>query len=199
DLLEEQCLINLRNGTFEITPTGGHLREPRREDFLTYQLPFDYDPNASATLWQKFLDRVLPDKAQQNVLAEYIGYVFTRLKLEKTLMLLGAGANGKSVIFDVINALLGRENITNFSLESLRRDYQRAMLANKLLNYSSESSTRLDADIFKKLTSGEPIDARLPYGQPFIMSHYAKMALNCHAMLSIRKHSSAAFWLSHLR
>src|SRR5205085_77622 len=35
------CLINLKNGTFEITTTGHVVREFRREDFLTYQLPFD--------------------------------------------------------------------------------------------------------------------------------------------------------------
>ncbi|MBA3766831.1 MAG: DNA primase, partial [Acidobacteria bacterium] len=67
-------------------------------------------------------------------------------------------------MFDVINALLGVENIANYSLTSLSHEYHRAKLANKLLNYSSEISTRLEADIFKRLTSGEPVEARLPYG-----------------------------------
>lgn len=41
-------LINLGNGTLEITPTGVRLREFRREDFLTHILLFDYDPAAEA-------------------------------------------------------------------------------------------------------------------------------------------------------
>jgi len=187
------CLINLLNGTFEITPTEFVMRNFQRDDFLTYQLPFDYDGNADAPLWQKFLDEVLPDTARQKVLAEYIGYVFTRLKLEKTLILYGSGANGKSVVFDVINALLGSENIANYSLESLSHHYQRAMLANKLLNYSSEISTRLQADIFKRLTSGEPIEARLPYGQPFIMSRYARLLFNCNELPRDVEHTEAFF------
>src|SRR5262249_2831066 len=139
------CLINLLNGTFEITPTKIHLRDFKREDFLTHQLSFTYDKGATAPIWQRFLDEVLPDESRQLVLAEYIGYVFTRLKLEKTLMLYGSGANGKSVVFDVVNALLGPENVVNHSLASLSHEYHRAKLANKLLNYSSDISTRLEA------------------------------------------------------
>ena len=193
DIPEGFCLINLVNGTYEITPTSAHLREFRREDFLTYQLPFDYDPAASAPLWQTFLDRVLPDKARQKVLAEYLGYVFTRLKLEKTLILYGSGANGKSVVFDITNALFGRENVTNYSLHSLCNDYHRAKLENKLINFSSEISARLEADIFKKLTSGEPIEARLPYDQPFIMSRYARLAFNCNELPRDLEHTEAFF------
>lgn len=187
------CLINLQNGTFEITPTELVIRDFRREDFLTYQLPFDYDENADAPLWQNFLNEVLPDETRQKVLAEYIGYVFTRLKLEKTLILYGRGANGKSVVFDVINALLGGENVANYALASLSHEYHRAKLANKLLNYSSEISTRLEADIFKRLTSGEPVEARLPYGQPFIMTRYARLLFNCNELPRDVEHTEAFF------
>jgi putative DNA primase/helicase len=190
---ESACLINLLNGTFEITPTKLQLRAFRRVDFLTHQLPFEYDENATAPLWQKFLNEVLPDESRQLVLAEYIGYVFTRLKLEKTLMLYGTGANGKSVVFDVINALLGPENVVNHSLASLSHEYHRAKLANKLLNYSSDISTRLEADVFKRLTSGEPVDARLPYGEPFIMKKYARLLFNCNELPRDVEHTDAFF------
>jgi len=185
------CLINLRNGTFEVTPTGLGIRDFQREDFLTYQLPFDYNQAADAPLWQKFLDEVLPDEARQKVLAEYIGYVFTRLKLEKTLLLYGRLT--KSVAFDVINALLGRENVVNYSLTSLSHEYHRAKLANKLLNYSSEISTRLESDIFKRMTSGEPVEARLPYGKPFIMTRYARLLFNCNELPRDVEHTEAFF------
>jgi putative DNA primase/helicase len=187
------CLINLRNGTFEITPTKLELRGFKREDFLTHQLPFDYAENATAPSWQRFLNEVLPDESCQMVLAEYIGYVFTGLKLEKTLMLYGSGANGKSVVFDVFNALLGSDNVVNYSLSSLSHEYHRAKLANKLLNYSSDISTRLEADVFKRLTSGEPVDARLPYGQSFIMKKYARLVFNCNELPRDVEHTEAFF------
>jgi putative DNA primase/helicase len=103
----DKVLINLQNGTLEIDGNGQHeLRDFDSADFLKYQLPFDYNPQASAPMFQKFLDKVLPDKSAQNVLAEYCGYVFVKnLKLEKAMILYGQGANGKSVFFDVITAL----------------------------------------------------------------------------------------------
>jgi putative DNA primase/helicase len=188
-----KVLINLLNGTFEITATSRLLRGFIPDDFLTYQLPFYYDENASCPKWKAFLDRVLPDQSCQDVLAEYFAYIFTNMNLEKTLMLFGTGANGKSVVFLVLTALLGSENISHFSLHSLNHEYCRACLVNKLLNYASEISTKLESDIFKKLTSGEPIEARLPYGQPFIMRRYAKLAVNCNELPRDVEHSPAFF------
>ncbi|MGD9590611.1 MAG: phage/plasmid primase, P4 family [Pyrinomonadaceae bacterium] len=189
----DRVLINLMNGTYEVGMTGGKLREFRSDDFLRYQLPFEYTPNASCPKWQQFLDQVLPDKSCQAILAEYIAYVFTDLKLEQVLLLLGSGANGKSVLFEVIKALFGEANVTHYSLASLSGDYQRAMLSGKLLNYSSELSSRFDLDLFKRLSSGEPVEARLPFEKPFIMRRYARLAFNCNDLPRDVEHNEAFF------
>lgn len=190
----ETVLINLQNGTFEISGKNLSKREFRASDFLTYQLPFDYDAAAVCPKRQSFLTEVLPDESKQAVLAEYIGYVFARnLKLEKTLILYGTGRNGKSVVFDVINGLLGDENVSNYSLESLSDQFYRAKIADKLLNYSSEISNRLQAEKFKQLTSGEPVEARLPYGQPMTLTNYARLAFNCNDLPRDVEHSDAFF------
>lgn len=179
--------INLQNGTFLINNEGGKLIEFDPQHYINYQLPFCYDNDAKCTLFDEFLEKVLPDKSQQNILAEYIAYVFIRnnvLKLEKCLVLYGKGANGKSVFFEIINALLGSENISSFNLKSLTNEsgYQRASLGNKLLNYSSEISNQMDSTYFKQLVSGEPVEARLPYGSPFILNDYAKFIFNANEL-----------------
>lgn len=189
-------LINLLNGTYEVSPSGGHLREFDRADFLTYQLPFKYDPTAKAPLFEAYLNRVLPDIDRQKILAEYLGYVFTRhLKLEKTLLLYGTGANGKSVFFEIVNALLGRQNVTSYSLQSLTNDngYFRAKLGNALVNYASEINGKLETSIFKQLVSGEPVEARLPYGEPFNLEHYARLIFNCNELPKEVEHTNAYF------
>lgn len=190
-------LINLRNGTYEFGPDRFVIRDPDPNDFLTYQLPFEFDEGAACPKWQAFLDEVLPDadRSRQKILAEFVGYVFARhLKLEKCLILYGSGANGKSVVFEVISELLGPENVASVSLESLSKsEYYRATLANKLLNYSSEISTRLQAEKFKQLTSGEPIEARLPYGQPMTLRNYARLAFNSNELPRDVEHSEAFF------
>jgi putative DNA primase/helicase len=190
--------INLTNGTFEITPQRQHLRAPDAADFLTHQLPFAYDPQAKAPRFEAFLNRVQPDLNCQHLLAEYLGYIFispARLKLEKTLLLYGPGANGKSVFFEVVTALLGPDNVSHYSLQSLTQEpaYSRAHLANKLVNYASEISGKLEADTFKQLVSGEPVEARLPYGHPFTLTDYAKLIFNCNELPSDVEHTNAFF------
>lgn len=191
--------INLMNGTFEISPTLQKIREPRSEDFLKHQLPFEFNKDATSPLFQKFLDKVLPEKEKQLIIAEFFGYIFIKncvVKLEKALILYGNGANGKSVIFEIIYALLGRnQNVSNYSLCSLTDDkgYHRANLANKLLNYAPEISGNLEASIFKQLVSGEPVEARLPYGDPFILTDYAKLVFNCNELPIVTEHTHAFF------
>ncbi len=191
--------INLKNGTFEISPTKQELRAPMQEDFITYQLPFEYNPKATAPIFQAYLDKVQPDLKRQKILSEYLGYLFIKpctLKLEKTLLLYGTGANGKSVFFEVVNALLGGdENVSSYSLQSLTNDngYFRAMLANKLVNYASEINGKLETAIFKQLVSGEPVEARLPYGEPFTLSNYAKLIFNCNELPKDAEQTNAYF------
>ena len=60
--------------------------------------------------------------------------------------------------------------------------YYRAMIANKLLNYSSEIGKRIDADRFKQLSSGEAVEARLPYGDPFLIRNYARLVFNANLL-----------------
>ena len=115
---KDTVLINLLNGTFEINANGTNLKPFDRSDFITYQLPFEYNPQAKAPLFEAYLNKVLPDVERQRILAEYLGFVFIKhgsnaLKEEKALILYGTGANGKSVFFEVVNALLGAENVSN--------------------------------------------------------------------------------------
>jgi putative DNA primase/helicase len=80
-------------------------------------------------------------------------------------------------------------------LQSLTNDngYFRAKLANKLVNYASEINGNLEASIFKQLVSGEPVEARLPYGQPFILKQYAKLIFNCNELPKDVEHTNAYF------
>lgn len=183
-----EIMINLLNGTLKFNPTP-RLVKFNKFDYLRYQLPFSYDEEAKVNLFQSYLDRCLPDESAQMVLAEYTGYLFISretLNLEKFLLLYGSGANGKSVFFDVINALLGSKNVTKFSLESLcdEKGYHRAMIENVLLNYCTEvSGNKIQSTNFlKSMVSGEPIEARLPYQDPMIIERYAKLIFNVNSL-----------------
>ena len=194
----EGSKINLKNGTYQISVDRSELACFNSDDFMRYQLPFYYDLNATSPLFDQFLTQVLPDQASQFVLAEFIASALMKsnqLKLEKALLLYGKGSNGKSVIFEIISALLGRENISNFSLGSLTNDngYSRAELAGKILNYASEIHGEMKSDVFKQLVSGEPVEVRSPYGKPYFLTDYPKLMFNCNELPDKVEHSHAFF------
>ena len=180
-------LINFPNGTLEITQAGGlSLREHRRADFLTYELPYNYDPAAtSRPLFTAYLNKVQPDPTAQAVLAEFVGNALApELNLQKALVLNGPGSNGKSVFCDIITALLGRDNVSSYAMDSLTKQDSRscAQLENKLLNYSGENSIKMNVEAFKTLVCGEPVEVRRLYGESYIMERYAKLMFNCNLL-----------------
>ncbi len=184
---KRQILVNLINGTLEILDDKYILRPHDPADLMTYVLPFAFDPEAKALKWMSHLARVLPDQSAQMLMAEHFGYTFlptSYMKLEKVMVLYGDGANGKSVCHDVITHLLGKENITHYSLENLCNSsgYYRAMLEGKLLNYCSELSSKMNSEYFKKLASGEQVDVRNVYQKPGVMTDYAKLMFNCNEL-----------------
>lgn len=179
----DQIIINVRNGTLVIEDDQVTLKPFDLTDGLTYQLPFEYDPAAECTEFQKFLDDVLPEKESQMILSEFLGSIFLdnkKVKHEKALLLYGTGSNGKSVVHEIVQNLLGDQNCSNFSLESITDSsgYTRAKLDGKLLNYASEISGDVNSGKFKQLVSGEPIEVRLPYKEPFTLRAIPKLMFN---------------------
>ncbi|MGZ5053786.1 MAG: DUF5906 domain-containing protein [Methylobacter sp.] len=98
--------------------------------------------------------------------------------------------------FEILNGVLGTENISNYSLESLTDDkgYHRAMIKGKIVNYGTDIRlNKIDAAIFKQLASGEPVEARAPFKPPFIMTDYAKLIFNVNKVDSFNVEHTPGF------
>jgi len=193
-------LINLANGTLEVTKEGVRLREHRMEDFLTYCLDYAYDETAKCPIFDRYLLRVLPDEDDRKILQEFLGYAFTKgLKLEKALVLYGDGSNGKSVLFEVVTQIFGEENIAHKGLGELcrqgeRGNNHRAELENKLLNYASELNPEgANVDIFKAFVTQEPVTARRLYKNPFTYRPTAKLIFNTNKLPAEAERTDAYF------
>ena len=113
----KQSIINLKNGSLVLSESGVTMKAFDYRDFLTHQLDFSYNPAAINTVFLNYLIQVLPDEDTRRTLQEVAGYLFIKgLKMEKVFFLFGTGANGKSVFFEVLNGVLGTDNISNYSL-----------------------------------------------------------------------------------
>lgn len=140
--------INFLNGTVKITKNGKYSFKGihSKKDAVTNILEFDYDPNAKAPKWRKFLNRVIPNKDDQKTLMEFIGYCFLPSHDYESFLLLhgSTGANGKSVIMDVIRRFFGKENISSLQLQDFE-GHKLHGIANKIINIGTE----IDADNLK--------------------------------------------------
>lgn len=182
--------INLQNGTFKFQKGIGKLHPHNKKDNLHYVLPFEYLPKATCPLFDSYIEYCLPDEKKRMVLQEYLGYVFTPnevCNLEKCLLLFGEGSNGKSVLYRVVNAILGKENISSYSIPQItdkhKGEYYLANLINKLLNYCSDTKGAFDdTGVFKQLVSGERVTGRHPAGRPIEFVNNAKFIFNVNVL-----------------
>lgn len=99
-------LFNALNGTIDLRT--GKLREHRKEDLITKLAPVEYDPDATAPLWEATLERVLPSPALRAFFKKLCGYALSGDTSEHLLaMLYGTGANGKSTVLGTLLAAVG--------------------------------------------------------------------------------------------
>lgn len=153
---------------------------------------YPYLPEAKCPKFMRFLDEVLPDKRSRDILQMFLGLglVQTSEAFDKTtggprgtvelcLVLLGSGANGKSVLFNIMCALFGKQHITSVDYETMTAEGDegmrgRATIRSALFNWSSDSDAKKFAQknthIFKRIISGEPFQYRL-LGQDIMESH----------------------------
>lgn len=177
--------VNLANGVFEISKYFIGLREHRASDYFTYILSFGYDPTATADKFLRFLDRAIPEKQAQMALAEVFAYPLSpRLNLEIMAVMQGPGGTGKSTLMKIVEQMYGPENVCSYDFSSLcsktaQSSYYRADLGNYIVNYSSEMGGEgCDFNLVKKMISREPVEARNPYGRPYILKNYCPMIFN---------------------
>ena len=141
-----------------------------RERIVTEVLDYPYSPDASCGLWQRFLCEVMPDEASRMCLQEFFGMVYLdrdRLSVEKFALFVGAGANGKSVIFEVMKRVLGADNVSTLDPVQLSDEKMLPYVAGKRLNFSPDLARSKDfGSALKALASGQDVTGRRIYGDP---------------------------------
>ncbi|MDR3347263.1 MAG: DUF5906 domain-containing protein, partial [Helicobacteraceae bacterium] len=134
-------VLTAQNGTIIIRPHGGvtFTKTHNKKWGATNLLPFNFDREATAPKWERFLRRVLPDSDDQKTLMEFIGYCFLPThNFETFLFLYGkSGANGKSTALSVIREFFGDDNVSNLQLQQFA-GHEMVSLHNKLLNIGAE-------------------------------------------------------------
>jgi putative DNA primase/helicase len=192
--------VNCLNGEIELIDGSWILLPHKRENYRTTQIPINYDPSASAPRFVKFLEEVFrgdPDKDDKiKALLEAIGYtLMSHARYEKFVILIGGGANGKSVLLAVLEGLCGVSNVAGVQPSKFDSSFQRAHLHNKLANIISElkqGEVIADAEL-KAIVSGEASTVEHKFKDPFELRPYATCWFGTNHMPHTKDFSDALF------
>lgn len=192
--------VNCLNGEVSIVATGAVIQPHNKLNYRTTQIPVVYDAGAQCPKFWTFLHEIFApdldrDQKVQSIL-ELMGYtLMSHAKHEKFVMLIGSGANGKSVLLTILEELCGRKNVAAVQPSQFHRTFQRAYLNQKLANIIAElkqGETIADAEL-KSITSGDPTTVENKWGHPFMMHSFATCWFGTNHMPHTRDFSKALF------
>lgn len=160
-----------------------------RAQLLTKMVATSYDPDASCPRFEAFLMRVQPNLEMRRFLQRWFGLSMTGLTGEQKLgFLYGAGANGKSVLVDLMARILG-DYAATAKIESLIGKNRRSggdatpdlipLVGARFVRASEpEEGERLQEAKVKELTGGEPMLVRGLQANFFLFQPLFKLTIS---------------------
>lgn len=137
--------LAFKNGLLPITALEQGAEAARLQALSPYWFSpvcyqYEFDAKATCPQWLAFLDEVLEGDAERiAVLQEWFGYTLTYDNSHQVfLLMIGEGANGKSVIADVWTGLLGADNVSSVPLEAFAGEFDLFPTLGKLANFCAE-------------------------------------------------------------
>ncbi|MBQ6971828.1 MAG: toprim domain-containing protein [Synergistaceae bacterium] len=153
--------INLMNGMLD--PVTGELSEHNPALYSNIQIPRIYDPLAVAPRFSQFLDEITGnDKQKRRLILQMMGSAFIRdARFQTGFMLMGNGANGKSVLIEIMRYVLDPRNCSDVDLSKFADPFEPLRLRHSLVNFCTETRVDLKGGeaAIKRVLSGETISA----------------------------------------
>lgn len=169
--------IAFKNGIYDVS--SDQLEPFSQDKIMTNKIHWNYNPHAYCELADKVLNQLAcNDHEVRLLLEELIGYCFYRRnELRKAFMLKGKKHNGKSTFLDMLAHLLGEDNISALDLSDLSHEYKSAALFGKLANIGDDIEDEFipSAGVFKKVVSGDRMNANVKFAAPIEFNPYCKL------------------------
>ena len=193
-LNSDKTKVNLINGLYDLI--DHKFIEHTPTFYSTIRLPVNYNKGAKSERWDRFINEITNSRQDiSNVLQEMFGYCMTPDNThEKAFWLHGEGANGKSTFLNILNSVIGQENISSVSMPDFDKPFERVSIHNKLVNISYEMSSKsLESNIFKSIVSGDRIDAQYKFKDSFSFYPYCKLIFAMNDLPYIKDDTQALY------
>ncbi|MEL7664093.1 MAG: phage/plasmid primase, P4 family [Methanosarcina mazei] len=178
-------LIPVNNGVLNIDTMT--LEDYSPEKVFLSKYPINYNPEAGKPIkFMRMLETTFKGSEEQiPIVQEMFGYCFLRsYYIEVVYFLIGSGGNGKTLLLNILSALLGgSEHCSYLSLKELAEPKNENMLYDlfgKSANVCGDTGKQKlkETDILKKATGNDYIRARRLYKESFNFKNYAKIILS---------------------
>lgn len=181
-------ILNFPNGELDIA--SGTLKNHNRESFSTIQMNYSFSEKAECPAWLQFIEDITDGaRDRMDLLQEMFGYCLTGdTRYQKCFYLIGQGANGKSVLLSVLEAMIGEANTSHVEIAFLNSDFQRIKLANSMVNICNDIKTDVagTGSFFKAIVAGDTISGCFKGKDFFDFKPSCKMVFAANSMLSTR-------------
>lgn len=174
--------INMSNGMLDWNAVVAPDLVPHHESYLsTVQLPVIYKRSAVCPAFDDFLSWAV---APEDVLRvwEILGYLMmSGNPLQRAIMLVGGGGNGKGVLLEVIKRLLGEANCTSVPLHDFADNrFVTAELFGRLANVCGDiDATYIEnTSRIKEITGEDTVMGERKGQDPFYFKPWCKMVFS---------------------
>jgi putative DNA primase/helicase len=184
ELDADRMLLAGQNGTVDLRTAT--LRPARREDLITKCVPVAFDPAATCTTFDAFLERIFAGNARViGFLQRAIGYSLTGDTTEQCLFVLwGGGSNGKSTLLTTAVTVLGEyamstrpETFMVKKGDTIPNDVAQLKGARLVIAVEAEAGHRLAEGLLKNATGGDRLTARFMRAEFFTFEPTFKVFL----------------------
>lgn len=186
--------ISFLNGVLNIDTLK--MREHTSNDMFDSIVDHAFIPKGTCPTWEKCLnDWFGGDTDKRKALQLFAGYtLLPHHKYKKALFLYGDTDCGKSVIVNLMRAIIGEKFCGQLPLHNFNDSIKRSVLMGKKLNTCSEvkSGTILQEDMFKAMVStGEPVLVERKYCNPIQYVFRCKHIIAANAFPTVHDKTNA--------
>lgn len=179
DINTKEDIINVKNGIYNVKTKAFYPHSS--EIFSTLQLNCNHFPEKvkSPVKWLKFIDELctnqegVVDQDMIKILQEQTGLILSNYPVYRTkkafILYSPIGNTGKSVYLNIINEIIGKENVTNIPMQKMADRFSLGDIHGKrIISIGDQTSEDIkDCSIFKQLTGGDYVQAELKGKQSF--------------------------------
>ena len=193
-------VIHCANGMLDLSVTPPHLKSFHPDYHSRNICPISLDPVATCP---QFLDGLLrsalPEEDVELLQIWAGGVLLGRNPAQRVLLLVGTAGGGKSTVIEVIEKVIGEQNVAQIRTQHLGKQFEMYKYLGKTLltgkDVNPDFLNQKDASVIKALVGNDLLDAEKKNGnEHFQLRGSFNVAVTCNGRLTVRLQGDVEAW-----